>query len=288
MRGVTGPRPAGPHRPGRASTPSTSWPTPPPSEVLGRAPVAVLSEESGWSGRSGRGADRRPRPGRRVDQRLAPDSLLGHLALRPRRRRPARGPRGEPGHRGGDHRRAGRGRPARRGADRPGQGRAGRGRRGDAVRPSGRVAALEAVPGAGVGGARACATWPPARVDGLVDGGAWHAPWDYMGGLLICREAGAEVVDAAGRELVVADPDARRQLLAAGHPGPAGGAARPPCPTPASRREPSPSVRRRTGCAGALGRRTWCRLGGRRRRRRPGSVRAGWWPGALRRRHSAS
>lgn len=55
-------------------------------------------------------------------------------------------------------------------------------------------------------------------VDGFVDGGAWHAPWDYMGGLLICREAGAEVVDAAGRDLVVLDPDARRHLLAAGTP----------------------------------------------------------------------
>ncbi|HET9771150.1 MAG TPA: inositol monophosphatase family protein, partial [Acidimicrobiia bacterium] len=55
-------------------------------------------------------------------------------------------------------------------------------------------------------------------VDGLVDGGAWHAPWDYLGGLLVCREAGAVVVDAAGRELVVVDPDARRQLLAAATP----------------------------------------------------------------------
>ena len=55
-------------------------------------------------------------------------------------------------------------------------------------------------------------------LDGLVDGGAWHAPWDYLGGLLICREAGAVVVDAAGRELVVADPDVRRQILAAGTP----------------------------------------------------------------------
>jgi fructose-1,6-bisphosphatase/inositol monophosphatase family enzyme len=55
-------------------------------------------------------------------------------------------------------------------------------------------------------------------LDGLIDGGAWHAPWDYLGGLLICREAGAELVDAAGRELVVADPDVRRQLLAAGTP----------------------------------------------------------------------
>ena len=49
-------------------------------------------------------------------------------------------------------------------------------------------------------------------------GGAWHAPWDYLGGLLICREAGAVVVDTVGRELVVADPDVRRQLLAASTP----------------------------------------------------------------------
>jgi myo-inositol-1(or 4)-monophosphatase len=39
-----------------------------------------------------------------------------------------------------------------------------------------------------------------------------HHGWDYLGALLVCREAGAHVVDAKGRELVVADPDARRQL----------------------------------------------------------------------------
>jgi myo-inositol-1(or 4)-monophosphatase len=55
-------------------------------------------------------------------------------------------------------------------------------------------------------------------LDGLVDGGAWHAAWDYLGGLLICREAGAEVIDAAGRELVITDPAARRQILAAATP----------------------------------------------------------------------
>jgi myo-inositol-1(or 4)-monophosphatase len=55
-------------------------------------------------------------------------------------------------------------------------------------------------------------------LDGLVDGGAWHAPWDYLGGLLVCREAGAEVVDVAGRELVVLDFDVRRQILAAATP----------------------------------------------------------------------
>ena len=55
-------------------------------------------------------------------------------------------------------------------------------------------------------------------LDGLVDGGAWHAPWDYLGGLLVCREAGAEVVDVTGRELVVLDFDVRRQILAAATP----------------------------------------------------------------------
>jgi fructose-1,6-bisphosphatase/inositol monophosphatase family enzyme len=40
--------------------------------------------------------------------------------------------------------------------------------------------------------------------------------WDYLGGLLICREAGAHVVDVAGRELVVLDHRARRTPCAAG------------------------------------------------------------------------
>lgn len=40
-------------------------------------------------------------------------------------------------------------------------------------------------------------------------------PWDYLGGLLVCREAGAAVVDAFGRDLVVLDHDARRTPVAA-------------------------------------------------------------------------
>jgi len=57
------------------------------------------------------------------------------------------------------------------------------------------------------------------RLDGFVDALAdRHAPWDYLGGLLACREAGALVVDAAGRELVTDDPDARRQVLAGATP----------------------------------------------------------------------
>ncbi|CAN5246995.1 hypothetical protein BH24ACT1_BH24ACT1_12630 [soil metagenome] len=40
-------------------------------------------------------------------------------------------------------------------------------------------------------------------------------PWDYLGALLVCEEAGAVVVDEAGRDLVVLDHDARRFPLAA-------------------------------------------------------------------------
>jgi myo-inositol-1(or 4)-monophosphatase len=44
---------------------------------------------------------------------------------------------------------------------------------------------------------------------------SWQSPWDYLGGLLVCREAGAIVVEVHGAELAVTDPDARRQLIAA-------------------------------------------------------------------------
>ncbi len=47
---------------------------------------------------------------------------------------------------------------------------------------------------------------------------SWLAPWDYLGGVLVCREAGAVIVDALGRELVVTESDARRQLLATATP----------------------------------------------------------------------
>jgi fructose-1,6-bisphosphatase/inositol monophosphatase family enzyme len=55
------------------------------------------------------------------------------------------------------------------------------------------------------------------HLDGYLDGDAdQHAPWDYLGALLVCREAGALIADAAGRELVTVDAGARRQLVAAG------------------------------------------------------------------------
>jgi myo-inositol-1(or 4)-monophosphatase len=46
-----------------------------------------------------------------------------------------------------------------------------------------------------------------------------HGPWDYLGGALICREAGAFVVDAQGRDLVVLEHDARRTPVAAATEG---------------------------------------------------------------------
>ncbi len=55
-------------------------------------------------------------------------------------------------------------------------------------------------------------------LDGYLDPGAYHAPWDYLGGMLICTEAGAAVRDARGDELVTVDLDARRQIVAAGTP----------------------------------------------------------------------
>lgn len=54
------------------------------------------------------------------------------------------------------------------------------------------------------------------RLDGYVDcSPSAHGPWDYLGGVLVCREAGALVEDAAGRDLVVVDFDARRTPVAA-------------------------------------------------------------------------
>jgi fructose-1,6-bisphosphatase/inositol monophosphatase family enzyme len=49
-------------------------------------------------------------------------------------------------------------------------------------------------------------------VDCSVDG---LAPWDYLGAALVCREAGVDVVDHAGRSIVVLDVGARRSLVAA-------------------------------------------------------------------------
>jgi fructose-1,6-bisphosphatase/inositol monophosphatase family enzyme len=43
-----------------------------------------------------------------------------------------------------------------------------------------------------------------------------HGPWDYLGGMLVCREAGAFVADAHGRELITLEYTDRRTPIAAG------------------------------------------------------------------------
>lgn len=59
-----------------------------------------------------------------------------------------------------------------------------------------------------------------AVADGSLDaylqlGGARIFPWDYLGGLLVCQEAGAPVVEVDGRELLVTSPERRWPLAAA-------------------------------------------------------------------------
>lgn len=46
-----------------------------------------------------------------------------------------------------------------------------------------------------------------------------HGPWDYLGGALVCQEAGAAVADLHGRDLVALTPDGRRTVMAANSPG---------------------------------------------------------------------
>jgi myo-inositol-1(or 4)-monophosphatase len=90
------------------------------------------------------------------------------------------------------------------------------------------IVLISAVPPANVGWAQfrsfgACALDLCAVADGLVDGYVdfgvdSHGVWDYLGGLLICREAGVEVVDAFDRPMVHFDTDARRTPVAGASP----------------------------------------------------------------------
>ena len=54
--------------------------------------------------------------------------------------------------------------------------------------------------------------------DGFVDVDGAHGVWDYLGAYLVCVEAGAVMVDGAGRELVTLDPTHRRAPIAAASP----------------------------------------------------------------------
>lgn len=69
----------------------------------------------------------------------------------------------------------------------------------------------------------ACALDLCAVAGGTLDGyldcsKSAHGPWDYLGGVLVCTEAGAVVADAEGRDLVVLEHDARRTPIAAATP----------------------------------------------------------------------
>jgi myo-inositol-1(or 4)-monophosphatase len=102
------------------------------------------------------------------------------------------------------------------------------------LRPSGcielsdSIVAVSAVPPPDVGWAQfralgACALDLCAVADGVVDGFVdfgrdQHGLWDYLGGLLICREADVDVVDAFDRDMVHMDHDARRTPIAAATP----------------------------------------------------------------------
>ncbi len=56
-------------------------------------------------------------------------------------------------------------------------------------------------------------------LDGFVDcSPSAHGVWDYLGGALVCAEAGALVVDALGRDLVALDHGARRTPVGAATP----------------------------------------------------------------------
>ena len=62
-----------------------------------------------------------------------------------------------------------------------------------------------------------------AVADGTLDGYVYcledaHGPWDYLGGLLVCTEAGACAADGAGRGLDVRDHRSRRTPVAAATP----------------------------------------------------------------------
>ena len=57
------------------------------------------------------------------------------------------------------------------------------------------------------------------RLDGYMDCSEnAHGVWDYLGAMLVCGEAGVEVVDAGGRDLCVLDPGARRTPVAGAGP----------------------------------------------------------------------
>jgi myo-inositol-1(or 4)-monophosphatase len=106
---------------------------------------------------------------------------------------------------------------------------------GEAIRPSSAVALADAVVGLsglpprhlgwrqfralGASALDLCLV-ASGGLDGYLDcSPPAHGAWDYLGGLLVCREAGALVADGLGADLVVLDHAARRTPVAAATPG---------------------------------------------------------------------
>jgi myo-inositol-1(or 4)-monophosphatase len=57
------------------------------------------------------------------------------------------------------------------------------------------------------------------RLDAYVDFSRnAHGPWDYLGGMLVCQEAGVSVADAFGRDLLSLGHSDRRTPIAAATP----------------------------------------------------------------------
>ena len=96
------------------------------------------------------------------------------------------------------------------------------------VEPEGAIVGISGLPGGRYGWAQFRALGASALDLCLVAAGTFdafvdmspdaHGVWDYLGGALICQEAGAVVVDALGRELTVLDHEARRTPVAAATP----------------------------------------------------------------------
>ncbi|MFM7270198.1 MAG: inositol monophosphatase family protein [Actinomycetes bacterium] len=185
--------------------------------VLAGLPVAVLSEESGWSG------DRDaavtvvldPVDGSTNAARALPYFATSICAL------DAEGPLAAlvVNHATGVRFRAVRGDGAHRDADRISASRV--------RRVEDAVLALSGLPAPDlpwkqcrVLGSAALALCDVAAggIDGFLDVAAHHAPWDYLGGLLVCTEAGAVVASASDVDLLGPDLETRRQILAAGTP----------------------------------------------------------------------
>jgi myo-inositol-1(or 4)-monophosphatase len=91
------------------------------------------------------------------------------------------------------------------------------------------IVAISGMPGRHLGWAQfrafgAAALELCAVADGTIDAfvvgtHAALAPWDYLGALLVCQEAGAAVGELGGRDLVTRDHGARRSVVAAATPG---------------------------------------------------------------------